>query len=415
MHILWLAEIFPYPPNSGLKVWVMNFLRPLSQWHDITLITASENGEPSENVEYVKQFCRDVQAVRCRPEETQPDSSQPFVPQAVRQFSFPALRQAIREARARTHFDAMVIETVKLAQYLPDDFEGVSVLNEHDVETLRYRSTIAGKKGLRSKFWCYQEYRRWRRYEAESVAKFDVCIALAAHDGAILKRWSPRANIQYVPIPVDTAESAPFLNAPKEENLLSFVGALNYYPNVDAVLYFYREVYPLVKQQVPGVKLNIIGRKPPAEVMALCADGSVRLLPNVPDVKPHLARSVVSVAPVRMGGGTKVKIQTAMSLGLPVVTTPHGVEGLRAQNGREILVGRNAREFAAHVVRLLQDPALRQSISAAALRCIQTHYAMDVVSRQMHELLTAALERKQKHGSVGVMESWSNAQPSNTP
>jgi len=399
MTILWLAEIFPYPPNSGLKVWVMNFLRPLSQWHDITLITASENGEPPENVEYVKQFCRNAQAVRCRPEDARPDASQPSAPQAVQQFSFPALRRAIHDACAKTRFDAMIIETVKLAQYLPEDFAGLSVLNEHDVEALRYRSTIRGKKGLRNKVWCYQEYRRWRRYEAETVARFDLCIALAEHDGAILKRWSPTANIHHVPIPVDTADSAPFLNAPKEENLLSFVGALNYYPNVDAVLYFYREVYPLVKRQVPDAHLHIIGRKPPPPVMNLCADPRVTILQDVPDVKPHLARSVVSVAPVRMGGGTKVKIQTAMSLGLPVVTTPHGVKGLRAQDGRDLLVGRNAREFAAHVVRLLQDKSLRQSISAAALRCIQTHYAMDVVSRQMHDLLTGALEQKRNNVS----------------
>jgi glycosyltransferase involved in cell wall biosynthesis len=211
-----------------------------------------------------------------------------------------------------------------------------------------------------------------------------------------------------VPIPVDTEESAPFLNAPKEENLLSFVGALNYYPNVDAVLYFYREVYPLVKQQVPGAKLHVIGRKPPQDVMNLCADPSVTILQDVPDVKRHLARSIISVAPVRMGGGTKVKIQTAMSLGLPVVTTPHGIEGLRAQDGRDILVGRNAREFAAHVVRLLQDKQLRRSISSAALRCIQTHYAMDVVSQQMHELLTGALEQKRQHGRVGVWECGRN-------
>ncbi|MCS6862758.1 MAG: glycosyltransferase family 4 protein [Abditibacteriales bacterium] len=405
MTLLWLSEIFPYPPNSGLKVWMMNLLRPLSQWHDITLITASEEGEPPESVEYMKQFCCDVRVVVCRPEDARPDSVRDgvaggHVPHAVRQFAFPALYEAIRAARAGRRFDAMVIETVKLAQYLPNGFEGVSVLNEHDVEALRYRSTIAGKRGLRSKVWCYQEYRRWRRYEAAAVARFDVCVALAERDGAILKRWAPTANIHYVPIPVDTAESAPFLNAPKEENLISFTGALNYYPNVDAVLYFCREVFPLIRQKVPDVKLHIIGRQPPPEVMDLCADRSVSLLPNVPDVKPHLARSVVSVAPVRLGGGTKVKIQTAMALGLPVVTTPHGIEGLQAQNGREVLVGRNAREFAAHVVRLLQDPALRQSISAAALRCIQTHYAMDVVSRQMHNLLTAALEEKRRHVST---------------
>lgn len=404
MKILWVSSIFPYPPNNGLKVWMMNLIRPLSQWHDITLITASESGESPEDVAFVRQFCCEVQAVHCPLGQAQPDGQPLSLPRAVRKFSFPALRQAIRAAQEKTSFDAVIIEAVKMAHYLPDDFAGVSVLNEPDVEALRYRSTIAGKKGLRSKFWCYQEYRRWRRYEMEMMARFDVCIAVAEHDAAILKRWSPNANIHHIPIPVDTEGIAPFLDAPREENLISFVGALNYYPNVDAVLWFCREVYPLVKRHVPDVQLHVIGRKPPQEVLSLRTDPSITLLQDVPDVNPPLARSVVSVAPVRMGGGTKVKIQTAMSLGLPVVTTPHGIEGLRAQDGRDILVGRNAREFARHVVRLLQDRELRQSVSEAALHCIQTHYAMDVVSRQMHNLLTAAAEQKQKRWSVGVME-----------
>jgi glycosyltransferase involved in cell wall biosynthesis len=404
MNVLWLSEIFPYPPNNGMKVWMMNFLRPLAQWHDITLITATETGEPPENVAFVQQFCREVQVVHCPLEDAQPRPDEQSLPASAKQFSFPALHQAVRDAMLRTSFDVVVVEMLRMAHYLPKNFDGLTVFNEHDVESLRYRSTIRMKKGLRRKLWCYQEYRRLRRYETEMVAKFDLCLCVAEHDVAILKRWAPSASVHYMPDPIDTEECEPFLNAPKDEKLISFCGALNYHPNVDALLYFYRDVYPLIKQQAPDVKLLVVGRKPTEEVMSLCDDPSVTGAWDQKDIKPFLARSAVSVAPVRLGGGTKVKILTAMSLGLPVVTTPHGLEGLHAEVGANLLVGRNAREFAQQVVRLLQDRQLRQSIAESGLRRLRAHYGMDVVSRNLHELLTAALERKRQREKVGVME-----------
>jgi glycosyltransferase involved in cell wall biosynthesis len=414
MNLLWLGEIFPYPPNNGMKVWMINFMRSLPKWHDITLITASEAGEPAENVAVVERHVR-VQVVHCPPEHAQPTPSQQACPAAVKKFSFPAYHQAVRDAMAQTSFDVVLAETPKMMQYVPEKIDGLTVLAEHDVEALRYRSTIKAKKGLRNKWWCYQEYLRSRRYEIDCLKRADLTISVAEHDVEILRRWVPTANVQFMPDPIDLDECVPFLTAPKDEKLISFCGAFNYYPNVDAALYFYREVFPLVKQQAPDAKLLLVGRKPPQAITDLCDDSSVTGTFDQPDIKPILSRSVVSVAPVRLGGGTKVKILTAMSLGLPVVTTPHGLEGLHAQAGTDLLIGRNTREFAQHVARLLQDQSLRQAVADAAWRSLKECYDVEVVSRQFHELVTTALE--EKRSKVGKLAGWQveTCQPANLP
>jgi glycosyltransferase involved in cell wall biosynthesis len=392
MKILWLTTTFPYPPNSGLKLRDFNLIRWLSARHHIALVSFIQESNSADDVEFMRSFCCEVHTVPSV--ERKGDEIDPRAPYYIAADFSPEMEAVVQATLARHPFDAIVASKIHAAVYVPADFRGIKVFDSTDVGTMQWRGLMKQKRGLRAKLWYLREWFKLRRYEIELVRRFDLCPVVSRRDQRIFQKWAPHVPAPLLPVSLDPLEFEPFAHAPKEENLISFCGTFNFIANVHALMWFYQKVYPLVRRAVPTARLMMVGRRPTPSVQALCKDESVCGFWDVDDVKPYLARSAVSVAPMQVDSGVNVKCLVAMAMGVPVVTTLIGWRGLEAIPEKEVLVGRTPEEFARQVIRLLRDPSLRERLSQNALALIRTRYANDVVAARFEEELVRCAEMK---------------------
>lgn len=230
------------------------------------------------------------------------------------------------------------------------------------------------------------EARRTRRRELRAYRAADLVLTVTPRDREILLQEDPTLCIEVVPNihdlpPLDGA-------TPRDHDHLLFVGGFKHPPNADAVAHFVHDAFPLIKARVPGARLSVVGEEPPAEVLAL-QNSDVKVLGHVPDLAPLLRSATVSIAPLRFGGGLKGKIGEAMAYGLPVVTTPVGVQGMDLAHERELMVADGPQAFADSVVRLCRDRELAAKMAEAARAYVHRHYTPDAVRDQLVAALTA--------------------------
>lgn len=241
---------------------------------------------------------------------------------------------------------------------------------------------LGAKAALTGKHEDAQQAARVKAEEISVYRRADLVLAVTDDDAHLLGGEAAAGRVAVVP---NIHEIHPPVAGSDGLPVLSFVGGFAHDPNTDAVLYFCRDILPLIRAAVPEVVFNVIGNGPPPEVQALASD-TVRVLGYVPDTTPLLRATTVSVAPLRFGAGMKGKVGEAMSLGLPVVTTGVGAEGFGLTHGVNVLTGDTPEAFAEHVIRLLRDPDLRQRIGGAGHRLMEEKYSDRVVMQKVVSL-----------------------------
>jgi glycosyltransferase involved in cell wall biosynthesis len=240
------------------------------------------------------------------------------------------------------------------------------------------------------------EARRVKRYEGELLQTVDHVLAVTDVDRAGLeealrfaqpKVTEPAAPIAVIPIAVDTQQLQPIRRKPGCKNIVT-LGTLHYPPNADGIRWFFREVFPLIRQRVPDATLTIIGKNPPSDFVdhAISHAEMIRLTGYVPELPPHLEQSALMVVPVRAGGGMRVRILEAFAYAMPVVTTTVGLEGIHAEPEQDVLVADTAADFAERVIQLLEDPALQEELSKNGRHLAETKYDWQVVLSAMNPI-----------------------------
>jgi len=231
-----------------------------------------------------------------------------------------------------------------------------------------------------------------KRYETEIARWFDRVTMVSSLDRDHLLSINDSVPISIVPMGVDLEYFQP---DHKEDgpNLL-FTGIMRYFPNCDAVTYFYHEIFPLVKKAVPNAKFYIVGNSPTKKLMKLMADDDVIVTGRVEDVRPYFDRSTVFVCPLRSGSGMQTKLLEAMAMEVPIVTTSLGFEALDAVAGRDMIVADDAEKFAQEVIRLLKDRELRQSMTQKARKLVEEKYGWPAVIRQLNMVYEDIMEQR---------------------
>ena len=243
------------------------------------------------------------------------------------------------------------------------------------------------------------EFRKMLRYERAAVCKFQHVIAVSENDRSLMTQWVDGDRVTVVPTGVDLAEyrpdpaaSDPNASAP----LITFVGAMDWEPNVDGVEYFCAEVWPSIKAEVPQARFRIVGRNPGRRVQKWASiEASIEVTGRVPSVVEHLRQSVVVIVPLRIGGGTRLKIYEAMAAGRAVVSTTVGAEGLDVHHGRDIMLADDAHSFAQAVIALLRDPELRRRYQTAAAETA-ARYDWPAIGERFAEVLQSVAEMKSR-------------------
>jgi len=240
-----------------------------------------------------------------------------------------------------------------------------AVLFQHNVETVLWRR-LAKTEAAPLRRLCYQlEAAKMARYEQTALANFDHVIAVSDQDQDQMRVFAPECPITVVPTGVDTEQYSVAPAASGNTPRVVFTGSMDWEPNLDAVEYFCRDIWPSILAAVPDARFQIVGRNPHGRVRRL-ASSSVEVTGTVPSVADYLRDATVVIVPLRIGGGTRLKIFEAMAMGKALVSTSIGAEGLDVLHGRDLLLADNPDRFANAVLDLLRDPVLRRRYEQAA-------------------------------------------------
>jgi glycosyltransferase involved in cell wall biosynthesis len=312
-------------------------------------------------------------------------------------FSVLAQRNARLHARLRElcqgpdRPDVVHIDTIALAPYAADCVGVPCVLTHHNVESQLMRRRGEHERGLAARVYVGLQASRLERYEAEICHRFPVNVMVSDADAGTLAGISPGSRTAVVPNGVDTSYFTP--RDDRQTPTVVFTGGMNMFANRDAVEWFVDDVWPEVLRQVPQARFVAIGQRPSAKILAAAeAHASIEAPGHVPDVRPWVGPAAVYVVPMRVGGGTRLKVLDAMAQGKAMVATRLGAEGIEAEDGRHLLLADSAADFAARVVELLRDPARRLTLGTAARQRVEERYAWPVISRRLVEAYTVAIE-----------------------
>ncbi|HET7077607.1 MAG TPA: glycosyltransferase [Chloroflexia bacterium] len=413
MRILWLCSYAPYPPDFGGARRTYNLLAQAARaGHSIDLL-ALATGDPAQDaatVDALRALCAHVELVR--DPWALPAALGAADPAAVarkrrgqlqsllsrRSYQFYShysarLQAALDRRAAAVQYDLVQVEFSQMAYYrLP---VGVpAVLDLHNVEYEVLGRVAAGGGAPLRRLYNWAEYRKFRRAEPQLWRRFATLLVTSERDGVLVRQHLPGARPVVVPNGVDTAFFHPAPPGagpePGADPQIVFTGMMAYYPNHDGALYFADAIWPAIRQALPAARWLIVGVAPPPEVRALDGTAGITVTGRVDDVRPYVWRSGASVVPLRMGGGTRLKIVEALAMGQAVVSTAVGCEGIAVAPGRNLVVADDPAAFAAAVVDLLRDPARAAAIGAAGRALADRAYSWPVVVRPMLEAWAAA-------------------------
>jgi glycosyltransferase involved in cell wall biosynthesis len=392
MKILWISPFFMHPTDRGAQIRTLGTLKELHKRHEIHFAALNDprNLEgPQRSSEYSSRHISVAHAAPGRrtlgiiPQLA--SSIVNPVPMAVSRYFSRKLKLEIDTLIAAEHYDSIVCDFLAAAPNLTD--LGQCVLFQHNVETTIWQRHAQQSRSPLKKAFFQMQARKMEDYERNVCRKSKHVIAVSDIDALRMKDMFGIETVTSVPTGVDVEYFAPRHATPHLSDIV-FCGSMDWLPNVDAVEYFLSEVLPLIREEVPGATFTIAGRSPDARVFkAVHGLTGVSVTGKVEDMRPYLWGSKISVVPIRIGGGTRLKIYECMAGGVPVVSTTVGAEGLQYKNGADIVIADDPRGFAAACVRLLSDDAARRSIANNALERAQSEFSWEAVSREFEAIL----------------------------
>lgn len=377
MRILFLSRWFPYPPHNGSKLRVYHLLRGLVTAHEVTLVSFFEQGDIFSDSLEIKTL-REVHLVPWKPFNPSSIRSRlgylnPKPRSMIDSFS-PQMSQTIQKILHAEDYDLVIASQIGTAAY-SREFRGLPALFEELEIGLLYEhseDSISAIQGLRNKL----TWLKHQSYLKHLIRDFCACTVVSNHEKHILKHAIPNYhNIHIIPncIHLDDYQEIPHQLAPSS---LIFTGSFRYRPNYEAMVWFVGDVLPHIQQSLPDMRLIITGDH---AGLPLPKAKNVILTGFVNDVRPLVAGSLVSLAPLLSGGGTRLKILEAMALGTPVVATTKGAQGLDVEDGENILIADTAGRFAEAVQSVVTNPGIRQRMVTNAHQLVREKYNWDVV------------------------------------
>ena len=385
MKLLWIKTDFLHPTTRGGQIRTLEMLRRLHRRHQVDYLALDDGTQP-EGPARAREYCRYFESV---PHQAPPKRSVAFagqlltglvssLPVAVSRWRSDGMRRKAEEMMRRERYDAVVCDFLFPAPNVPDLDR--AVLFQHNVEAMIWqRHAEHGATPFHRAYFQLQA-RRMAEYERLVCQTVRRVVAVSANDARVMEREYGIAAVGDVPTGVDVD----FFAAPEAAEAkvdLVFLGSMDWMPNIDGATWFTAEILPLLRRRHPECSVALVGRKPTAALTALAKnDPRLHVTGTVPDVRPWLHGAKVSIVPLRVGGGTRLKIYEAMAAGVPVVSTTIGAEGLDVVDGQTIRLGDTAAAFADACASLLDDAQARRRTAADALSMVSERYSWEAVT-----------------------------------
>jgi sugar transferase (PEP-CTERM/EpsH1 system associated) len=402
VKILWLNAGLLLPLDKGGKLRTWHLMRHLAARHDITYLSYTEPREREDYRTGMREVCRRLETVpRTDPAKGTlrfyADAARYLVdpvPYAVAKYRSPAYGARVRELLRTEAFDAVVCDFLPPLVNMPANLPCPTILFTHNVEAEIWRRHVENATNSGSRYLLKQQWHRMLRFERAALKRFDLVLAVSDADGQTFERLYPgalRSPVHVVNTGVDTQYFAPLTEVPARRSHIVFTGSMDWLPNEDGMSYFVREILPLIRRAEPDATLSIIGRSPTPAVRRLAEERRIAVTGSVDDVRPHIAAGSVYVVPLRIGGGTRLKIFEAMGMAKAVVSTTIGAEGLPVTDGTDIVLADEPGTFANAVVGLIREDERRQRIEQAARRLVVERYDWSAVAQDFEDALARAV------------------------
>ena len=385
MKILILSSYLPFPLYSGGHIRLYNIIKELSKKHSITLVCEDRFYQTEEDRKELEKFCKKVITVTKKKQWTVRNilkacfSLYPFLLVGHTNQLF---KKTIKEVVSEEKFDFCHVETFYIMQNLPR-LNIPLVLAEHNIEYLVYKRFIETKPFF-LRLFLYLDILKIKLWEEYYWGKVKKLIAVSEEE----KKLMGEKDIEVVPNGVDVKQyqiSKIKNQKSSREKRILFIGDFRWLQNRDACEWMIKEIWPHIKSKVG--KLWIVGRKIPDSIKNLTNDDDIIFDENAPSETSEIySNADILLAPIRVGGGTSFKILEAMASGLPVVTTPLGIEGIKAVNGKDVLIGENADELGHLTVNVLQDEKLYNKLGIGARKLIEENYDWKIIVKKLEEV-----------------------------
>jgi glycosyltransferase involved in cell wall biosynthesis len=382
MRVLFVSPVVPWPPESGGRTRTFNLLKALAPLAELHVRVVLEPGQDERALDPLRPHCASALGF----ERARPNTVQRWRRARIeRWFHSPALQAQLALELAGGHFDVVHLDELLLVRQMPEDLRVPVVVHHHKLDTVLHELLPA-----RAPF--AKEFDVWKlhRLEAEASRRFRHHVVCSADDAAILRSRHRDLVLGVVESGFDPTYFAPSTPPPRRNsNRLLFLGTMSYPPNIDAVLHFAQRVLPKLVAARPGLVLEIVGAEPTRDVLAL-ESPHVRVEGLVSDVRPFLERAAALVIPLRIGGGTRLKLVEAAALGCPVVSTTIGAQGLAFRDGEHLALADDEDAFARATLDVLTNPDAAAERAARARRRALEEYPWPKLAARLVEHWRAA-------------------------
>ncbi|MGD0164918.1 MAG: glycosyltransferase family 4 protein [Candidatus Sulfotelmatobacter sp.] len=408
MKILWVKAGGLVPPDTGGKIRSYHILRELARQHSVTFFSfyAAHDGDlhPDLKDMFDRVVCIPLKLPAPKSLAEIRDygihllSSEPY---SITKYCRPEVRRRLHALLQQEAYDVILCDFMFAAGVIPWDWPAPKVLFTHNVEATIWRRHYEVATNPIWKAISWWEWRKMEAAERRYLRLADQVLTVSQTDRDAFAAFGEPGKLTVIPTGVDVDYFRPM---PVEEtaNSLVFTGSMDWLPNEDAILYFVDAILPLIKQQCPEVSLEVVGRSPSRKLQALSeAEKSIRLTGWVDDIRPFVARGSVCIVPLRIGGGTRLKIFEAMAMNKAVVSTSVGAEGLPVRPGENILLADAPQDFADSVVSLLRDPNQRRRLGTAARALVHESYGWPRVAESFARTLHSAVVSWNSRGVSG--------------
>ena len=401
MRVAVFTPYLPYPPDTGGKIRSYYLLRALTVRFEVDLYTVYYGEGPSSlGIEALQRYCRRVVLFRLVKRWRTRDRIRrilSWLPRPVTHFyTSLSLEQASQHLREGA-YDLVVADEICMTPYAELAPDLPCVVSRQKVDHVHYRETATARPWGLEKLLDFIEATKLQWYERAKMPLYQACLACSEKDAKLIRQDAPEVPMVVIPNGVNLSTFVPSRRLESRCPTLLYVGAMDYYPNIDAARFFFRTMYEPLRQAVPNVCVQVVGHSPPPEIRQLAELPGVEVTGSVPDVRPYYEQATVFIVPLRLGGGTRLKIVEAMAMGLPVVSTTIGVEGLDVRPGENILIADDAASFTDGVLRLLRDPDLRDRIAEGG-QVLARRYDWATLTRPYVDLVEDVVEQWRQTG-----------------
>lgn len=403
MDIVWLKTELLHPVDKGGKIRSYNMLKALKRNCRITYLTLDDGTADTTARELASEYCNEL---ICIPHRRREKFTTGFyvdlalnlasdLPYAIKKYASPEMRQEIVTRLSERGFDVLVCDFLAPAVNVPPNLKCTSVLFQHNVEAMIWKRHYEVQTNAAKKAYLFRQWQKMRAFEAKACPSFDCVIAVSPEDREMMRQEYGIENVYDVPTGVDTSYFRPSGNVKCRPDSLVFTGSMDWLPNEDAMRYFTEQIMPRIRQTVPGVTLTVVGRDPyPGLVELSKRDPSVVVTGRVEDVRPFMEEAAAYIVPLRIGGGTRLKIFEAMAMEKPIVSTSVGAEGLPVIDGEDILLADTPELFAEAVIKLLREKSEADELGKRAAAKVRQQFGWDAVADSFAAICERAISAK---------------------